>query len=294
MRSSAAGGAEAVEQHGLGAGENRLHQGQITPVEAERQPDHHHVAGVKPEIAVQDARGGERGVVAVHDPFGIARRPRGEGHPHHRIGVGRRGHEIGRRAARGGNVVEAHHAGARRAADDADHGEIGKPRPQLFHHGEVIEIAKPRAADEHPAARETHDVFDLAAAEVDADRHRHRAEALEGEEDERELDPVRQLDGDDIALTDAERAQPRRHAVDAVGEFAVGQPALAVGQRLAVRRLAHPARQHRGESLVAPQAGAAPARGHRRCQTRFKGHAPLPRHAAMIWPPSTCSTLPVM
>ena len=119
-----------------------------------------------------------------------------------------------------------------------------EPRLELRRHRGVIEVAKLPAADEHLAAGKAHDVVELAAAEVDADRHRHRAEALQREEHERELDPVRQLDGDDVAGADAERAQPRRHAVDAVGKLAVAQPARSVGQRLAVGRLAHPAGQH--------------------------------------------------
>ena len=100
-------------------------------------------------------------------------------------------------------------------------GERRQPRRELRRHGGVIEVAKRPAADEHLAAGEAHDVFELAAAEVDADGDRHRAEALQREEHERELDPVRQLDGDDVAGADAERAQARRHAIDAVGELAI-------------------------------------------------------------------------
>jgi len=116
----------------------------------------------------------------------------------------------------------------------------------------MIEIAEPRAADEHLAAGKTHDVFQLSAAKIDADRHRYRAEALQREEHERKLDPVRQLDRHHVSFPDAERAQSGRHAVDALRELAVGEPVRPFGQRLAVGRLAHAARQHRRKGFVAP------------------------------------------
>src|SRR4029077_1238036 len=104
------------------------------------------------------------------------------------------GHKTRRRPAGGGDVVETHHARARSAADDADTCERRKPQPKLFGHSDVIEIAELRTADQHLAAGETHDVFELPAAEVNADRHCHRAEALKREEHDRNLEPVRQLD----------------------------------------------------------------------------------------------------
>ena len=80
---------EAIEQHRLGAGQHRLHERQIAPVEPERQPDQHDVVGRKPEIAVENAAGGERGVVAVHHPLGVAGGSGGERHPHHGVGIRR-------------------------------------------------------------------------------------------------------------------------------------------------------------------------------------------------------------
>ena len=109
----------------------------------------------------------------------------------------------------------------------------------------MIEIAEARAADEHLAAGKAHDVIELAAAEIDAHRHCDRAEALQGEEHERKLDPVGQLDGHNVTWPDAERTQPRGHAIDCVRERAVAEPMHPVGQRLALGHLARAACKHR-------------------------------------------------
>src|SRR6516164_10639766 len=136
----------------------------------------------------------------------------------------------------------------------------------------MIEFSESFAAHEHLAAGKPHDVFELAAAEIDTHGDGNGAEPLQGEEYQRELDPVRQLDGDYVALADAEGMQPRRHAIDSVCELAVGEPMCAVGQRLVIGGLAYAPRQHRGQGLVAPKPCAAPARGHGRRQPRFKFH----------------------
>jgi hypothetical protein len=64
----------------------------------------------------------------------------------------------------------------------------------------------------------------------------------------------------------------RRHAVDAVGQRAIGEAVRAIGQRFALGLLAHAAGQHARQRLVAPQAEGAPARGHGRRQARLECH----------------------
>ena len=99
------------------------------------------------------------------------------------------------------------------------------------------------------------------------------------------------LDRDDVALPDAEITQARRHVIDPVRELAVGEPVRAVGRRLAIGCLAHAPRQHRRQALVAhspaPRQRAAIAGVNRVSNV-------MSPHAAMICPPSTCSTLPVI
>jgi hypothetical protein len=253
---------------------------EVTPIEPERQPSHHHIVGAKPEIAVENAGRRQGGVVAVHHPLRIPRGPRREGHPHHGIGIHGDRHEARRFAARRGDVVETDHARARGTANDADDSKRGQPQLELRRHGGVIEIAERGAADQHFAVGEAHDVFQLAAAEIHADGDRHRAQALQGEEHQCKLDPVRQLDRHHVPGSNAERAQPRRHAIDAVRELAIAEPARSIGQRLAIGRRPNPPRQHGREGLVAPQARAAPARRHRRRQTSCEPHALLPTRTA--------------
>ncbi len=111
---------EPIQQHRLGAGEDALDQREITPIQTERQPDQHDVVGCEPEIAVENASGRQRRVVAVHDPLWVAGGAGREGHAHDRVGIRPHRNEIRRGAGSRRDVIEAHHSRAGDATDDAD------------------------------------------------------------------------------------------------------------------------------------------------------------------------------
>src|SRR5437899_12321856 len=67
--------------------------------------------------------------------------------------------------------------------------------------------------DVRATLREANDVFDLTDAEVRPDLVCDGPEVFRREKDERELRPVRQLNGDDISGADAEGAPVRRHPI---------------------------------------------------------------------------------
>src|SRR6266850_2938048 len=121
------------------------------------------------------------------------------------------------------------------AAVEHQHGlEAGELRTQRPHHVHVVEALEGRRTDERAAFGEAHDVLDLTATEVRADLVGDGADALAGEEHVRELDPVRQLDGDDVAGTQAQALQRRRGAVHARQQLAVGHAVAMIHERLAV------------------------------------------------------------
>ena len=71
------------------------------------------------------------------------------------------------------------------------------------------------------ASAEAQHEAQLALAE---DRHQRigdRADAVAGEEQRRELPPVRQLERDHVALADAALEEPRRDLVDPLAELGI-------------------------------------------------------------------------
>ena len=221
------------------------------------------------------------GVVAVHHPLRVPGGPRREGHPHHGIGIHGDRHEARRFAARRGDVVETDHARARGTADDADDSKRGQPRLELRRHGGVI-------GNRGTCAQQTSILLSAKRMMYSSSRLRKSTLTVtataprrsRAKNTECKLDPVRQLDRHHVPGSNAERAQPRRHAIDAVRELAIAEPARSIGQRLAIGRRPNPPRQHGREGLVAPQARAAPARRHRRRQTSCERHELLPTRTA--------------
>src|SRR5205823_5582101 len=148
---------------------------------------------------------------------------------------GRHAIRLQRRRRRGPiyKVVERDGIGA--AAAEHQHsletGELGAQRP---HHLHVVEALEACRTDERAAFGEPDDVLELAAAEVGPDLVGDGADALAGEEHVRELDPVRQLDGNDVAGAEAQALQRGRGAVHARQQLAVGHAVAVVHERLAV------------------------------------------------------------
>jgi hypothetical protein len=116
-------------------------------------------------------------------------------------------------------------------SEDTDRLEIGQAGAQLADHLHVVEASEARRADEGAALREAQDAVDLAASKIRPDLVRDRAQTLQGKEHVRELDPVRQLDRDDVSRSDAECRESRRDPVDSGLELGIGDAAPTVDDR---------------------------------------------------------------
>ena len=247
-------GREAFHQHDAGAGHHRLHQRHVAPVEPHRQVVEQHLALGDGKLRVEGLAGEQRRLEAVQHALGIAGGARREAHPHH---VERRHvnavlrRDLGRAVD---HLREARHV-RRRDVVDADHErQFGELRPQVADHRKVVEALELRGADVGLRLREAQDVLDLGGAEVGADLVGDGADQLQREEDDRELDPVGELQRHDVAARDALPAQELRKALDLDPQLPVGDPPPRVAHRLAVWRLTRALFQHLGEGLALPPA----------------------------------------
>ena len=75
--------------------------------------------------------------------------------------------------------------------------------------------------------------FDVGQARID--RRDRGSEPPDGEQNDHELDPVRQLEGDDIARPHAEVLEVTRRASDAVQQLRVRERLRPVGDRGQIR-----------------------------------------------------------
>ena len=91
--------------------------------------------------------------------------------------------------------------------------QFRQARAQLANHREVIEALELARRNVRFRPREPEDVLDFHRTEISADLVRDRADQLERKEHDRELDPVRQLQGYDVALLHALAAQELREAL---------------------------------------------------------------------------------
>ncbi len=92
-------------------------------------------------------------------------------------------------------------------------------------------------------------------------RHRHRADHVEREIADDELDRVRQLHEHQVAALEAEAGQARRAVLAAREQFRVGETLLSVDQRDLVRYAPRGAREHPADGHALPQSRGAVARG---------------------------------
>ena len=252
-----------------------MHQQQIAKVQPDRQVNEKHVVLARLHVASEHAERRQGSVERVQHAFRIAGGARGERHAEHL--VGRHGDAFGlrQRQRRCKLVGERHGAVRARAVDHADEAQVRQFLHHRAHHAGVVEALEALRAHVGAAAREAQDVAHLAAAEVRADRVGDRADEFQREEHESELDPVGQLDGDHVAAADAVGLEHRGGAVDAVFQFAIGDAAPGIDQRLAVGM--H--RDTRGEKPVdrvpAPPAARGVARDHFGGEPGLEGHAEL-------------------
>ena len=166
---------------------------------------------------VSDRRGGElasavgrvlpavggfrtRALMAVHDALGLAGGAGGEGdqRPRRRIGRAARPPSARRRAGR--------RSSRRIADDDRDDGDVGAQVGLENHAPEAL------CRDEYLRPGVGEDVAQFFAAVEVHDRHHHRTEERRRPERRRGFHPVRQLECDHVAGTDAARPQTRRPA----------------------------------------------------------------------------------
>ena len=190
----------------------------------------------------------------VQHALGIAGRARRERHAEDLVGA--HAHALARGAS-GGAIercpcIEAPRAPSARPPATTNGSSCGMAALQLTRHGDVVEALELARADEGAAAREAQDVVELAHAEIRVDLVGDGADQLQRKEDDREVDPVRQLDGDDVAALDADAAQEGGAALDLVLQPAVGDAAPGVGENLAVGMRRGPRAQDFEERLVGP------------------------------------------
>ena len=133
-------------------------------------------------------------------------------------------------------------------------GKAGHGSAQAFGHRQKIEAAKFARKDVSAAAGKFQDVVELPGAEVGIDLVGDGADQLERKERHRELDPVRQLHGDDIAAPDADAAIKFGAAEDLVLQRAVADAAPRVREDLAIGMRRGGLVDEFEEGLVSPQA----------------------------------------
>ncbi len=116
--------------------------------------------------------------------------------------------------------------------------------------------ASARGSTSSARAALAQDEAELAAAMDRQDRVRHRAEARHGEQRDDRLAPVRELHGDDVAGTDAERRETGRHALRRRGQRRRTTCGLA-------------------PSTIASRSGDRAAVAANACQTVSSRHSPV-------------------
>ncbi len=291
---------EPLHQHRAAAGHDRLQQAQIAPVEAHRQIDELHVLLGHQHVAVDLVDCRQRGVEGMQHAFGIAGRARRERHAKYLVGTHGLARGGGKRDGGGDSLLERPDLVGRiaGAAQDDDMLEPRQAGAQLARHGDVIETLELAGADEGAAPREAQDVVELAHPEVGIDLVGDRADQLEGEEGDRKGDAVGQLDGDDVALPDADSPEERGAAHDPVPELAIADPAGGVGKHLAFRMRRGALLQDREKSLVRPQARPPIALGELGLHHGLERHVAsglfLGHRTARNSPPSTAIVVPVV
>jgi len=266
---------EPLEQHGTGARHDRLQQAQVAPVQAHRQIDQHHVALGDLHILVEDVACVERAVEGMQDAFRVAGRARGERHAENLVRVHMDAVLVRNRRTFAQSPIEIVRAFGRAAGDD-NVGEGGNRLLQRLRHGHIIEALELARTDEGAAVGKPQDVFQLARPEVGIDLVGDGADQLQREEDDREVDPIGQLDGDHVAALDPDAAQEFGAALDFVLQLAIGDAALRVGEHLAVRMCGRTPRQHLEERFSRPQAARLVALGEFRFEHDLKRHGRPP------------------
>jgi hypothetical protein len=192
-------------------------------------------------------RRGQHRVGGVHDGLGLAGRAGRVDQLHDLVGLGTRHRQpllfgAGQRRAVEERLLERGLARATHCEDVLHAGQVGA---DLAHHRHMVEAAPQGGDDSHLGLAEAQHEAQLALAE---DRHQRigdGADAVAGEEQRRELPPVRQLEGDHVALADTALQQPRRDSFDSIAELRVREPDL-LSQR------AVPAHERRAPRTLAP------------------------------------------
>src|SRR5215468_3472951 len=154
-------------------------------------------------------------------------------------------------------------------------GERGDCLAQLARKAHVIETLESGRADKSLAPRKPQDVVELADAEIWVHLVGNRPDQLQRKERDRERDAVWQLDRDDVATLNPDRAQELRAAFDLVLEFAVGDAAMPIDEGNAVGSAARLPAQDRKGGFLPPFAGGPPALGEFGLQDGLKLHAVL-------------------
>ena len=111
------------------------------------------------------------------------------------------------------DLSEADHIGCVAVVNADRERQLRQARAQLANHREVIEALELARRNVRFRPRELKDVLDFDRSEIGADLVRDRADKLERKENDRELDPVRQLQGYDVASLHALAAQKLREAL---------------------------------------------------------------------------------
>ena len=196
-------GGEALEQYRTAAGDDRLEEAQVAPIEAYRQIDELHLPFRHTHVGVDPVHGRQRRVERMQDALGVARRARGERHAEDLVGADRYAIFAREGSGFGDTALETPCLIDYRTGDH----DMSKPRnrrSELARHRRIVKSPKDGGTDQGAATREAQNVIELAHPEVRVDLVGDRADQLEGEEGDRKGNAVRQLDGDDVAAVDAD------------------------------------------------------------------------------------------
>ncbi len=195
---------------------------------------------------------GADGAMGVHHPLGVGRRSR-------RVRDQRRGGRVDRERCRdrlvGNELVEAQvRAGV--VADDRGPFELGEVGTHGVEIRDEVEVAEGIRGDERLHPRAPEDVRHLFGTVEVHDRHDDRAEVGDGPERRRRFHPVRQLERDRVARSDAAGSESGRdppcERVD-VAERAAVRPSIRTHRERLRGGVVQPGREHGAERRVVPE-----------------------------------------
>ena len=222
----------------------------------------------------------EHRVRAVHHPFRLSGRAAGIEELDHLVGLDApRAEGVAFRLA--ARLQQALEGVLGAAPDDEDMAQRRKALADGLRHGGIVDVAKPRRHHQHLGLGKAEHEAELTFPEDGHQRIAHRAELEAGEVQDRELPPVRQLEGDDVAASHPALREVQRDEIGQAVELAIGQTTLLPGlgahrdDRRLVRRPCNGAVEVIEQRRVAPISGGGGASPQQRFPIEQHGVLPV-------------------